>query len=87
MDFDIFFNGHIYIGIIKLFSGEKLPKYGFVRIVSLLSTFAFCVYMLWGYVGNPIPALAGIIPPAKVDMSSYDVKFADVLHTSSPPWF
>ena len=80
----IFFSMGIYIsGIIKLFSGKKLPKYGFVRVVSLLSTFAFCVYMLWGYVGNPIPALAGIIPPAKGE--TLDVKYADVLHL--PPGF
>jgi len=79
------------LGYIKFQHDSKVEKFGLVRMSSAFITFSFCIYMFAGLLGNSIPALAGIIPPEKVDMSSYDEKFpTDVKHSEIlhlPPGF
>ena len=79
------------LGYIKFQHDSKVEKFGLVRMSSAFITFSFCIYMFAGLLGGSIPALAGIIPPEKVDMSSYDenfptdVKHSEILHL--PPGF
>ena len=79
------------LGYIKFQHDSKVEKFGLVRMSSAFITFSFCIYMFAGLLGASIPALAGIIPPEKVDMSSYDenfptdVKHSEILHL--PPGF
>ncbi len=79
------------LGYIKFQHDSSIEEFGVVRMSSATVTFGFCIYMFSGLMGGPIPALAGIIPPEKVNMYNYDinfpkdVKYSDKLHL--PPGF
>lgn len=83
--------GFYLLGKIQLSHDSPMQYVSVPRLLMSIASFAFTVYLIYGLLGNPLPLLAGYLPPAKhksvasantqpVSQLCDAPKYADMLH-------
>lgn len=86
--------GFYLLGKIQLSHDSPMQYVSVPRLLMSIASFAFTVYLIYGLLGNPLPLLAGYLPPAKQKANIVAIssnaqansqlcdapKYADILH-------
>ncbi len=66
----IFFLMGLYLlGKIKFKNDSEVHHIGFIRLILVVITFSFVVYLIPGMFGNPLKEISAFLPPQKVDLN------------------